>query len=64
MVFYYRQAEQSLIHYIVYKGQRGAKKWIYNNKADITGTFIVLYFIDILIKYKQANLYIDGYFKR
>ena len=29
--------------------------WIYNNKADITSTFIALYFIDILIKYKQVK---------
>ena len=36
---------------MVYKGQKGARKRIYN-KADNTGTFIALYFIDILVKYK------------
>ena len=36
---------------MVYKGQKEARKWIYN-KADTTSTFIALYFIDILIKYK------------
>ena len=40
---------------MVYKGQRGARKWIYNNKADITSTFIVLHFADILVKYRQAK---------
>ena len=48
---------------MVYKGQKGARKWIYN-KTDITSTFIVLYFADILIKYKQANPYTDSYYKR
>ena len=48
---------------MVYKGQRGAKKWIYN-KADITGTFIALHLTDILVKHKQANPYTDGYYKR
>ena len=28
---------------------------MYNNKADITGTFIALYFVNILVKYKQAK---------
>ena len=36
---------------MVYKGQKGARKWIYN-KADITGTFIALHLVDILVKYK------------
>ena len=49
---------------MVYKGQKEAKKWIYNNKADITGTFIALHLADILVKYRQANPYIDGYYKR
>ena len=48
---------------MVYKGQKGARKWIYN-KTDITSTFIVLYLINILVKYKQTNPYIDGYYKR
>ena len=55
MVFCYRQAEQSLIHHIVYKGQRGAKKQIYNNKADITNTFIAFHLADMLVKYRQAK---------
>ena len=49
---------------MVYKGQKEAKKWIYNNKADITGTFIVLHLADILVKYRQVNPYIDSYSKR
>ena len=48
---------------MVYKGKRGAKKWIYN-KADITSTFIALHLTDILVKYKQANPYTDSYYKR
>ena len=40
---------------MVHKGQRRARKWIYNNKADITGTFIALHLADILVKYKQAK---------
>ena len=48
---------------MVYNGQKGAKKWVYN-KADITGTFIVLYLADILVKYRQANPYINNYNKR
>ena len=48
---------------MVHKGQKGARKWIYN-KADITGTFIALHLIDILIKYKQINFYINSYSKR
>ena len=55
MVFRYGQAEQSLIHYIIHKRQRGARKWIYNNKADITGTFIALHLVDMLVKYRQAK---------
>ena len=48
---------------MVYKGQKGARKWIYN-KADITSTFIALYLVDILVKYKQANPYTDSYYKK
>ena len=44
---------------MVYKGQRGAKKWIYNNKADITGTSIALYLADMLVKYRQAKTLIQ-----
>ena len=55
MVFCYGQAEQSLIHHMVHKGQKGARKWIYNNKADITGTFIALHLADTLVKYRQAK---------
>ena len=40
---------------MVYKGQKGARKWIYNNKADITGIFIVLHLIDMLVKYRQVK---------
>ena len=40
---------------MVHKGQKGAKKWIYNNKVNITGTFIALHFADILVKYRQAK---------
>ena len=40
---------------MVHKGQREARKWIYNNKADITGTFIALHLVDILVKYRQAK---------
>ena len=46
------------------KDKKGARKWIYNNKTDNTSTFIVLYFADILVKYKQANPYIDSYYKK
>ena len=43
MVFYYRQAKWSYIYYIVYKGQRGARKRIHI-KANITGIYsITLY---------------------
>ena len=38
------------IYYIVHKGQRGARKWVYN-KADITNTFIALHLANILVKY-------------
>ena len=48
---------------MVYKGQKRARKQIYN-KADIISTFIALYFVDILVKYKQANPYINSYYKR
>ena len=40
---------------MVHKGQKGARKWIYNNKADITGTFIALHLADMLVKYRQAK---------
>ena len=43
---------------MVYKGQKGARKQIYN-KADNTGTFIVLHLTDILVKYRQVNPYTD-----
>ena len=43
---------------MVHKGQRGARKWIYN-KADITGTFIALHLADTLVKHGQANPYTD-----
>ena len=43
---------------MVYKGQKKARKWIYNNKANITSTFIALYLIDILVKYKQVKKFI------
>ena len=39
---------------MVYKEQKGARKWIYN-KVDSTGTFIALYFVNILVKYRQAK---------
>ena len=48
---------------MVHKGQRGARKWIYN-KADSTGTFIALHLADTLVKHGQANPYTDGYSKR
>ena len=34
------------------KDKKRARKWIYNNKADITGTFIALHLIDILVKHR------------
>ena len=43
---------------MVYKGQKRAKKRIYN-KADNTGTSITLHFVDILVKYRQVNPYTD-----
>ena len=46
------------IYYIVYKRYKKAKKWIYN-KVDIINIFIVLYLINILVKYRQVNPYID-----
>ena len=39
------------IYYIIYKRQKGARKWIYN-KVDITSTSIALHLINILVKYK------------
>ena len=46
------------------KDKKGARKRIYNNKADNTGTFIELYLADTLVKHRQANPYIDNYSKR
>ena len=43
---------------MVYKGQKGARKWIYN-KADITNTFIALHLADILVKYRQVKTLIQ-----
>ena len=40
---------------MVHKGQKGVRKWIYNNKADITSTFIALHLADTLVKYKQVK---------
>ena len=48
---------------MVHIGQKKAKKQIYN-KVDITNTFIALHFIDILVKYRQVNPYINSYFKK
>ena len=45
------------------KDKKKAKKWVYN-KADSTSTFIILYLVDILVKYRQVNPYMDGYYKR
>ena len=45
------------------KDRKGARKWIYN-KADNTGTFTALYLVDMLVKYRQVNLYTDSYSKR
>ena len=45
------------------KDRKGAKKQIYN-KADNTGTFIALHLADMLVKYRQANPYINSYSKR
>ena len=41
------------------KDKKGARKRIYNNKADITGTFIALYLADMLVKYRQAKTPIE-----
>ena len=46
------------------KDKKGARKRIYNNKVNTTGTFIALYLADILVKHRQANPYVDGYYKR
>ena len=46
------------------KDKKGARKQIYNNKADNIGTFTALYFIDMLVKYEQVNPYTDSYSKR
>ena len=45
------------------KDRKGARKRIYN-KASNTGTFIALYLIDMLVKYRQVNPYTDSYSKR
>ena len=45
------------------KDRKGARKQIYN-KADNTSTFIAPHLADILVKYRQANPYIDSYSKR
>ena len=42
------------------KDRKGARRWIYN-KVDNTSTFIALHFVDMLVKYKQVNPYIDTY---
>jgi hypothetical protein len=41
------------------KDKKGARKRIYYNKADNTGTFIALHLADILVKYRQVNPYTD-----
>ena len=46
------------------KDKKGTKKRIYNNKVNNISTFIALHLIDILVKYKQVNPYIDNYSKR
>ena len=46
------------------KDKKGARKRIYNNKADITSTFIALYLTDMLVKHKQANPYTDTHGKK
>ena len=46
------------------KDKKGARKWIYNNKADNTGTSTVLHLADMLVKHRQANPYMDSYFKK
>ena len=45
------------------KDRKGARRRIYN-KADNTSIFIALHLADILVKYRQANLYTDSYSKR
>ena len=40
------------------KDKKGVRKQIYN-KVDNTGTSIVLYLVDILVKHRQANPYTD-----
>ena len=47
-----------VIYYIVHKGQKRAIKQIYN-KADNTGIFIALHLVDMLVKYRQVNPYIN-----
>ena len=46
------------------KDRKGARKRIYNNKVNNTSTFIALHLVDILVKYKQANFYIESYSKK
>ena len=45
------------------KDKKGARKRIYN-KVDNTGISTALHLADILVKYRQANPYTDGYSKR
>ena len=40
------------------KDKKGARKRIYN-KADNTSTSIALHLVDMLVKYRQVNPYID-----
>ena len=50
---------RAIQYYMVHKGQKGARKRIYNNKADNTGTSIALHLADTLVKHGQANPYTD-----
>ena len=45
---------------MVYKRQKGARKWIYN-KADNISAFIALHLADILVKYRQVNKPLHGH---
>ena len=45
------------------KDRKGARKRIYN-KADNTSTSTAPYLADMLVKYGQANPYMDSYSKR
>ena len=46
------------------KDKKGARKRIYNNKADNTSTSTALHLADMLVKYRQANPYTNSYSKR